>query len=146
MKASPRTSIVLVTTLLAGGVVAGSVSQDVLKPSNSGFLGTAESFFSPLNVSPTQAVNTADPGSAEVREPIAVAESRKPSPSSNAPVTGEIRLAVEPSVPASPIPITQPEPAVTPEPTAVIEPSPQPSVSPSSSEGETLELDGESAS
>ena len=149
MKASPRTSLVLVSTLLAGGVVAGSVSQDVLQPANSGFLGTAESFFTSVENSNKPAVQIAEPATSERLEPVAIAESSTPTSKSAAPVTGEVRLAIEPSVSPTPTATATSEPVVSPEPapTASIEPSPaptpEPSVSPSSIQTESPELPGE---
>jgi hypothetical protein len=149
MKASPRTSIVLATTLLAGGVVAGTVSQDVLTPTNSGFLGNAGSFFSTLDPATGGINQIADSAETVGTEPVAVAKSNSPVATPNEPVTGEVRLAIDPSTTVAPTLEPNPEPVLTPEPVTIVipeqftEPSPEPSVSPSSISAETLENDGE---
>ncbi len=146
MKTSPRTSIVLATTLLTGGLVAGSVSNDVLQPAKSGFLGNAGSFFSPLESTKEPEIQVSNSANGESTSPIAIATPAEPAAIAESTSPSTVRLAVEPtgtpvtqtpididppievtpetSPTPDPIPSATPAPAETPE--IVVNQSPQP--------------------
>ena len=125
MKTSPRTSLVLATTLIAGGVAAGSVSSEVLKPTNSNYIGNAGSFFGPLKRSPEPELQASNAGTKSSADPVTVATNLEPTatPESGEPIA--VRLALEPST------APNEEPSVTPAPTPVNSISPSPESSPS---------------
>lgn len=132
MKTSPRTSIVLATTLLAGGLVAGSVSNDVLQPAKSGFLGNAGSFFSPLESTQEPEIQVANSGDEAGAKPVAIATPVEPAAIAESTSPSTVRLAIEPSstpeaetpLAIEPRPETSPETSPTPEPIPSATPAP----------------------
>lgn len=133
MKASPRTSVVLVSTLIAGGLVAGSVSQTVLTPKSTGFLGTAGTFF-PALIQTVEAPQNS--GAKSSSSTAVVASTTNPAEGNVTPSVTGVRTLVEPipTTSLTPDPTLSLEPTVAPEPTSTpaTEVAPEPSFSPSS--------------